>query len=214
VKAWPALLVMAFAACRLSSTEIASESLPSSEPPTFVEPPPGPVDDPVVPTINEGECPPRLAQIPEPYFGARVLLRLPEPMSATDFVEVAPHRAQLVAPVMLLTCKPDRPNVALDRMIAEWVDSDPGAGLVSVRDGLLRSHGMLDGALLIEAELISLHRRMGQWVFATPTHTRLVVLISGAGGLLLLIYEVAAADWPLVVDSLRETARRASFLAK
>jgi hypothetical protein len=208
-------IVLLLAACRLPSAdvELAPEPLPAPdrEPKVFVEASSEPRGDPLVPGINDGECPAQLASYPEPYFTTRVLLRLPEPVSSTDFVEVTPTRAQLVAPVMLPTCKPDRPNVALEQMIAEWLDPDRGDPLESVRDEVLRRYGLLDGATLIEADQYP-DRRMGQWVFETPTHTRLVVIIGANSALLVLIYETATADWPLVVNSFRESARRASFL--
>jgi hypothetical protein len=206
-------------ACRLPTANLQdasnSTTAASSDPPLFVEAPPDteldPAGDPPVPSLTKGECAPEVADYPEVYFGTRLLIRLPKPVTYTDLVEVSPDRAQLVAPASLPTCRKDRPSVVLERMILELRDPDPGDQLELLRNAVLDAHGLLDQATLIEAEVDSQARR-GQWVFERQNTRLLVAMFSNGRELAIVVYEAAAADWSLVVNTLRDSARKISLL--
>jgi hypothetical protein len=101
--------------------------------------------------------------------------------------------------------------VLLEQMTMTWVDPDPGDRIQLVRDEALRAHGLYENATLIEAE-VDEQWRQGEWVFESSTSKRLVVIRAAANALVVVTYEVAAADWSLVVNSFRDSGKRISIL--
>ena len=214
MKAWPTSLALVLAACKVAPASV--EPTPSADAPSvFIEARPQSgqrVDeDPPVRMISAGECPGEVADAPAPYFHERVLIRLPRLVTSDDLVEIAPYHAKLGKPVRLPTCKPERPIVQLEHMSISLLAADISDPLPQLRNQVLRAHGLDDGAVLIEAEVDG-DRRHGEWVFSTLTSNRLVVLRSGANAVVVIIYEVAGADWPLVVETLRHSGKRVHIL--
>jgi hypothetical protein len=216
VKVATTTLVLGLLLAGCKSAPAGDPNSSTSEPPPtiFVEAPPQTVaragEDPPVAKITAGECPGEVGDFPEPYFRDRVLIRLPKPLTADDVVETAPNFAQLTAPMLLSTCKPEWPHALLEHMTFTLLDPDPGGPIEVLRDDVLRANG-LDGTL-VEAEIDAAERE-AEWVFETTNSKRLVVLGTAGNKAGVLTFDVAATDWPLVVNSLRESAKRVSFLS-
>jgi hypothetical protein len=205
------LLGLLLTACRVPLAQHPSES--TEAPRTFVEVPPEAdnTEDPAVARISAGDCPSDVDDVPRPYFNERVLIRLPRSVDEAALRVHGPGRARLLAPILLPTCVPGGRPVALEQMILQWWDLDPGDPIEHARDEVLSANGLLDDATLIEAEV---DQREGEWVFERSTEKLLVVVHTVSGNVAVVIYVVASEDWPLVVESLRGSGQRVSLVPR
>lgn len=186
----------------------------SAAPAVFSEYQEGPSAEPEPISVPEGitlgECPGAVVDYPAPYFGDTVLIRLPLGVSEDEVVESAPNFARLSAPVALETCRGT--SVPLASMaLTKFVDE--GKALAVVRDRVIATLGYSPGAVLVEQETDP-SRKQGMWVYEVPASRAKILLsmVMAHDSVTVVVYEVHADDWSLVVDSFIASAKRVSVL--
>lgn len=211
MKAWPTSLVALLVACRLPSASSTTASEPA--PTVFVEASPEPAQTPgpayAIPPITPGECPPVVADTPSIFFDDRVLIRLPGDMQDGELAELSPTFVELVGITSLATCVPDR-YARIEWMAIELRADEPELDVEYSLDTALSDHRLLS-ATLLEGE-VQRDERSGDWVYRHGDSKLLVTIRSNRGQLVVAMFQVPAADWPLVLNSLRESAARTHIL--
>jgi hypothetical protein len=170
--------------------------------------------------IEPGECPARIADEPVPYFGGEVLLRLPADMSALDFVEFTPGVLVLsTGPIESSHCREGMPDAVIRfAALVELRERPlPDRPLASIRDQTLRALGYPDESTIVEQDPeatlwvfeVAVDRSVGR---SEPAKILITTRVT-YDGTFLLVFEVSADDWPVLVDSLVASARDLTVLS-
>ncbi len=166
--------------------------------------------------IRPGECPAEIGDSPAPYFGGRVLLRLPGGVTEDNFVEFMPSFARSTEAIESINCQEDLPGATIYYMALTSVAEHPGPGksLEDIRDELLAAFGYPPGIELVELDLQAVDRPM--WVYEVPGDPSagkpepakiLLAMQVAHGQTHVIVYEVHPNAWSAMVDTLVASAQ-------
>lgn len=169
------------------------------------------------PELAAKDCPAEVSDVPAPYFGDRVLIRLPKGVSEDSFVEFSPVLARLGGAVESTNCVEGMPGAMINFMAMTIFADDTSRTLESIRDELLTNFGYPETSAIVEESPRG--PRSKTWVYEVPpTKTMvepakiLLAIVEKGGSMVGVVYEVHPNAWSAIAKTLEESSQRIVFI--
>lgn len=221
----PAFALLGLAgACRpapASSQPLGPDAVELSEPPAVFgeQQPAAPVEPQPIeaPPIERGVCEGQVSDVPTALFDDRALIRLPAGVDEDDLSATSPKLVQTSAPVSTPTCDASQPEVEIELMALTMSAASEAGSVPRHRDATLEAMGYPIESQAIQKDQVDARTTM--WVYDVPATPRgygparvLLMIVQMYDLSVALVFEVEPEVWPVVVDTLLDSAARLSLL--